>query len=62
MLTCMVYVDVNQVKAGLAPSLDESRCSAIGARLAAWRQREAIASLDEFNKTRADRDVSGVIP
>ena len=53
LLTCMVYVDVNQVKAGLAPSLEESRCSAISARLAAWRQREATASLDEFNKTRA---------
>ncbi|MCO6458244.1 MAG: hypothetical protein J5I93_23305 [Pirellulaceae bacterium] len=44
LLTCMVYVDVHQVKAGLAATLEESRTSAIAARWAAWRAREAQES------------------
>jgi D-inositol-3-phosphate glycosyltransferase len=43
-----VYLDLNQVKAGTARSLEESACSAICDRLSAWRQRETQASLEEF--------------
>jgi hypothetical protein len=42
------YVDLNQVKAGRAPSLEESDCSAIHDRLRAWRRREAEASVEKF--------------
>lgn len=49
LLCCSVYVDLNQVKAGLARSLDESKHSAICDRLQSWRKREVEASLDEFH-------------
>ncbi|MCH5377849.1 MAG: transposase, partial [Planctomycetes bacterium] len=52
LLACMIYVDTNQIKAGMAKSLEESECSAIAARLKAAREREAIASLEEFHKSR----------
>ncbi|MCO6455431.1 MAG: hypothetical protein J5I93_09045 [Pirellulaceae bacterium] len=52
LLTCMVYVDLNQIKAGMAATLEDSRTSAIAARLAAWRAREAQASLEEFHSSR----------
>ncbi|MCO6455428.1 MAG: hypothetical protein J5I93_09030 [Pirellulaceae bacterium] len=52
LLTCMVYVDLNQIRAGMADSLEDSRTSAIAARLAAWRAREAQASLEEFHSSR----------
>ncbi|MCO6455544.1 MAG: hypothetical protein J5I93_09635, partial [Pirellulaceae bacterium] len=52
LLTCMVYVDMNQIKAGMAATLEDSRTSAIAARLAAWRAREAQASLEEFQSSR----------
>ena len=42
------YVDLNQVKAGMAASLEESSCSAICDRLLAWRQREIQESLEAF--------------
>ena len=48
-LCCNVYLDLNQVKAGLARSLEESSCSAIQDRLLAWRRREAQASLEKFH-------------
>ena len=47
-LTCSIYVDVNQIKAGVAPSLEQSDHSAIQDRMRAWRQREAQASLEKF--------------
>jgi len=47
-LCCNVYLDLNQVKAGLARSLEESTCSAIQDRLLAWRRHEAQASLEKF--------------
>ncbi|MCO6454163.1 MAG: hypothetical protein J5I93_02505 [Pirellulaceae bacterium] len=37
LLTCMVYVDMNQIKAGMAATPEDSRTSAIAARLDAWR-------------------------
>ncbi|MCO6456451.1 MAG: hypothetical protein J5I93_14230, partial [Pirellulaceae bacterium] len=52
LLTCMVYVDMNQIKAGMAATLEDSRTSAIAARLAAWRAREAQTSLEEFHSSR----------
>ena len=48
-LTCLTYLDLNQIKAGSAASLEESEYSAIRNRLIAWQQREALASLKEFN-------------
>jgi hypothetical protein len=43
-LTCSFYVDLNQIRAGLAASLEASRYSAICQRLLAAQQREAQAS------------------
>jgi hypothetical protein len=51
-LTCSVYVDVNQVKAGEASSLEQSRHTAIGARLRTWQAEQAQASVDKFNDMR----------
>ena len=47
-LCCNIYVDLNQMTAGMACSLEESRCSAIQDRLQAWRQEEAQASVEAF--------------
>ncbi|MCO6454965.1 MAG: hypothetical protein J5I93_06670, partial [Pirellulaceae bacterium] len=43
---------MNQIKAGMAATLEDSRTSAIAARLAAWRAREAQTSLEEFHSSR----------
>jgi hypothetical protein len=48
LLTCSAYVDLNQVKAGAAESLETSNYSAIQDRLRAWRSREANASVEKF--------------
>ncbi len=46
--SCSVYVDLNQLRAGLADSLEESQYSAICRRILAAKQREAEASREEF--------------
>ncbi|MBM3998546.1 MAG: hypothetical protein FJ297_03210 [Planctomycetes bacterium] len=45
-LACMVYVDLNQVKAGQAPHPEDSNYSAIQERLVAWRKGEALAGVE----------------
>ncbi|MBM3413247.1 MAG: hypothetical protein FJY19_07740 [Bacteroidetes bacterium] len=61
-LACMVYVDLNQVKAGQAPHLEDSNYSAIQERLVAWRKGEALAGVEAFlgkaRKRRRDWDLS----
>jgi hypothetical protein len=52
-LTCSLYVDLNQVRAGQALSLLESHHSSIRQRILAAQQREAEASHEEF--VRAER-------
>jgi len=47
-LGCNVYLDLNQLKARMAPSLETSTCSAIYDRLLAWRKQETLESLDKF--------------
>ena len=49
-LTCSVYMDLNQLAAGQAQSLEESRCSAIRRRLAEWQHEQAVLSLEEFQR------------
>lgn len=46
-LTCSLYVDLNQLRAGMADSLEDSRHSAIRQRILAAREREAHASYDD---------------
>lgn len=46
----LAYADVNQVRAAMAGSLEESRCSSIADRLRAWRQREAQAAVEQFGR------------
>ena len=46
-LTCSMYVDLNQVRAGLADSLEASRHSAIFQRILAAKEREARASFED---------------
>jgi hypothetical protein len=46
--SCSIYVDLNQLRAGLALSLEESQYSAICRRIRAARQRAAAASREEF--------------
>ncbi len=48
-LCCNIYVDMNQIKAGMATRLEDCRCSAIQDRLKAWRKEQAQASLEAFN-------------
>ena len=48
-LCCNVYVDLNQIKAQMADSLEDSHCSAIQDRLQAWRNDEAQASVEAFH-------------
>ena len=55
-LCCSIYVDLNQVKAGMAPSLAESDYSGIQDRLLAWRKQEAERSVGKFHK-RPDTDL-----
>ena len=45
-----MYVDLNQLKAGAAQSLETSDYSAIQDRLRAWRSREAKASVEKFHQ------------
>jgi hypothetical protein len=47
-LCCNVYVDLNQLRAGMATSLEECHYSAIQDRLRAWRRLEAEESVDHF--------------
>jgi hypothetical protein len=53
-LTCSVYVDVNQVKAGEASSLEESRHTAIRERLRRWQAEQAQASVDKFHDMKGE--------
>ena len=53
-LCCSVYVDVNQIKAGMADSLEGSRYAAIHDRLQAWRRREAEESVRKFGAGQAE--------
>jgi hypothetical protein len=46
-----VYVDLNQLKAGMAQTLEACTCSAIYDRLLAWRQEQVEASLEHFHET-----------
>jgi hypothetical protein len=45
-----VYVDLNQLKAGMAPTLEACTCSAIYNRLVAWQQEQVEASLEHFRE------------
>ena len=47
-------LDLNQVKAGEAASLDQSNYTAIGARIRAWRVEQAQASLEKFHRMREE--------
>jgi REP element-mobilizing transposase RayT len=47
-LTCSMYVDLNQVKAGQAPSLVDSQHSSIRKRILAAQHREAEESREAF--------------
>ncbi len=57
-LCCNIYVDLNQIKAGMACSLEESSCSAIQDRLQTWRNDEAQASVEAFHTNSPDRSFS----
>lgn len=47
-LTCSVYVDLNQCQAGMATTLEDSRHSAIYQRVRAAKAREVAAALADF--------------
>ena len=47
-LTCSIYVDLNQIQAGMVDSLEESQYSAIRNRILAAKRREAQTSLEEY--------------
>lgn len=47
-LVCHLYVDLNQINAGLADSLPDSRHSGICNRIAAAKAREVVASMAAF--------------
>ena len=53
LMTSMVYVDVNQIKAGMAQTLESSRHSAIAQRIAEVRQREAAEGVKKFAKKKS---------
>lgn len=53
-LCCSLYVDVNQVRAGAADSLEHSNYSSIQRRILAWREREVQASLEAFQRRPGD--------
>ena len=55
-LCCMVYNDLNQLRAGMATSLDQCTHSAIHDRLRAWRRLEAEESVDHFQSRTANSD------
>jgi hypothetical protein len=52
--SCSIYVDLNQLRAGLAGSLEESQYSAICRRILAAKQREAEVSREEFEQDDPD--------
>jgi hypothetical protein len=47
-LTCSIYVDLNQLRAGMAETLEDSRHAAIWNRIVAAKRREAEASREAF--------------
>lgn len=57
-LTCSMYVDLNQIRAGQASSLLESHHSSIQKRIIAARQREAEASHEEFSQQKRAENYS----
>ena len=52
-LTCSLYVDLNQVRAGMAPTLEASRHSAIRQRILAAKEQEARASWEDVREREA---------
>jgi hypothetical protein len=57
-LTCNLYLDLNQLRAGMAESLEDSRHSAIRNRILAAKEREARRSLAAFAEaSESDRHV-----
>jgi hypothetical protein len=54
-LTASLYVDLNQIRAGMAPTLEASRHSAIRQRMLAAREQEARASWEDVR----ERDAPG---
>lgn len=49
-LTCSIYVDMNQCKAGMSPTLEESRYSGIQRRIDAWSAAQVQESLEHFGE------------
>ena len=49
-LACSIYVDLNQIQAGMANSLEDSRHSSIRNRILAAKRREAQTSREEFER------------
>jgi hypothetical protein len=54
-LTCSIYVDLNQLQAGMVGRLEDSQHSAIRNRIAAAKRREVQAACEAF----AERETSG---
>ncbi|MCO6459250.1 MAG: hypothetical protein J5I93_28405 [Pirellulaceae bacterium] len=59
LLTCMVYVDWNQIKAAMAATLEDSRTSAIAARLAGAQGASVAGGISQFARRRWLRLVAG---
>ena len=60
-LSCSAYIDLNQIAAGMAGSLEQSDGSAIQDRIFAWQVRQAEESLQTFaqqNRRRKDLELS----
>ena len=55
-LCCSIYVDLNQIKAGISDSLAGSEYSGIQDRLRAWEKNQAETSAKKFHKR---KDVEG---
>ena len=51
-LTCSIYLDLNQLKAGMADSLAASDYSAIQLRIRQWQREQAEASVQQFEGKR----------
>ena len=49
-LCCSAYIDLNQITAGMATSLEYSDCSSIQDRIIAAHQREAALSIADFEE------------
>jgi len=56
-LSCMVYVDLNPVRAGLAQSLDESEFTSIAQRIREVGVRCEVLGFKEEQKIRTDRKI-----